>query len=259
MHRAARFTELHMPSKWKQTHTRNLGKRLAIAVGLILLAAAAYAAKQSTEPSKPTPATSDVAQAAAPLSGTWKLNRDESDDPREKLRSAMQDRDQNGPMGGHGGMGGGIGMGIPGIGGIGGMGRPPGPGGQGRGPGAGSEGQRTRLRDLVQQSDQLRIVQKGPEIDMTDSESRMRALFTDGRKLEKPKKDSAQAQVKAHWDHQTLVTEEKGPNGEKISHTYELTGDGKQFADTLTLASKRLNTPIIVRSIYDKADSEKAE
>ena len=67
-----------------------------------------------------------------------------------------------------------------------------------------------------------------------------------------------QTQVKAHWDHGTLVTEEKGPDGEKISHAYEITGDGKQMADTLTLESKHLNTPIIVRSLYDKAGAENA-
>jgi hypothetical protein len=232
----------------KQTLVSRFGKRLAIAVGLVFVVAAAYAAKQSGEAPK-TPAIGD-----AVLSGTWKLNRDESDDPREKLRSATQDRDQNGPMGGHGGMGGsGVGIGIPGIGGIGGMGRPgSGPGAQ-RGSGTGSEEQRTRLHDLLQVSDQLKIVQKGPEIDVTDADSRERSLFTDGRKIEKAKKDATQTQVKAHWDHGTLLTEEKGPDGEKISHAYEITGDGTQMADTLTLEIKHLNTPIIVRSVYDKA------
>ena len=51
------------------------------------------------------------------LNGTWKFNRDQSDDAREKLRSAIQEREQNGNPGGmgrRGGMGGGgIGMGIP--------------------------------------------------------------------------------------------------------------------------------------------------
>jgi hypothetical protein len=245
-----------MSTNWN--HVYIFTKRLSITAGLMLVVAAAYAAKQSNEQSKPTPSAETSAQPS--INGTWKLNRDESDDAREKLRSAVQDRDQNGPMTRHGGMGGGIGMGIPGIGGIGGMGRPTGPGaGQGRGPGAGSEDQRARLRDLVQASDQLKIAQKGPEIDVTDIENRTRALFTDGRKLEKAKKDVTQTQVKAHWEGRTLITEERGPGGEKISHSYELTGDGKQLADTLTLESKHLNTPIIVRSIYDKADTEKSE
>jgi hypothetical protein len=238
----------------KQSVLPTFGKRLAIAAGLVLVVAAAYAARQSADEPKPSN-TSD-----AVLNGRWRLNRDQSDDPREKLRSAMQDRDQNGPMGGHGGMGGsGVGIGIPGIGGIGGMGRPRGgPASQG-GAGAGSEEQRSRLRDLVQASDQLTIIQKGSEIDVKDADSRERSLFTDGRKVEKAKKDSTQTQVKAHWDHGTLITDEKGPGGEKISHAYEITGDGKQMADTLTLESKHLNTPIIVRSVYDKADSDKGE
>src|SRR6266403_2041850 len=80
--------------------------RLAVAVGVILVVAAASRAQQSgsTKNDDPNPSP----QAA--LSGTWKLNRDESDDPREKLRSAIQDRNQNGNPGGmgrRGGMGGG--------------------------------------------------------------------------------------------------------------------------------------------------------
>jgi len=154
---------------------------------------------------------------------------------------------RHGGMGG-GGMGGGIGMGIPGIGG--GIGRP----GGGQRGGSGSDDQHARLRDVVRVPDQVSIAQKGPEIDLTDTENHVRSLFTDGRKLEKPKKDSTETPVKARWDHETLVTEEKGPNGEKISHAYEITNEGKQLADTLTLESKKLNTPIIIRSVYDKSE-----
>jgi hypothetical protein len=240
---------------WKprRSEARHFWIRLTLAAGLVLLTAAAFSTGQSSGQYKtaPVPASQPV------LTGTWKLNRDESDDAREKLRSAIQDREQNGSPGGMGrhggmggGMGGGIGMGIPNIGGMGGgMGRP---GGQGRN--SGSDEQHGRLRDLIQAPDQLSIAQKGAEIDLTDSENRVRALFTDGRKLEKPKKDNSEAQVKAHWDHETLISEEKGPNGEKISHSYELTNEGKQLAETLTLESKKLNTPIIVRSVYDKSE-----
>jgi len=245
-----------MSSKKNSTHARHFRSCFTLASGLVIAFAAAFAAKQAAEQPKPA---GDVAQAQS-LNGTWKLNRDQSDDPREKLKSAMQDRDQNGPMGGHGGMGGGgVTMGIPGIGGIGGggMGRRGGGGpGMGGGSGAGSEEQRGKLRDLVEAPDQLKVTQKGPEIDMADTQSHVRSLFTDGRKVEKPKKDSNQVQVKAHWQRETLTTEEKGPSGEKISHSYEITGDGKQLADTLTLESKKLNTPIIVRSVYDRADGE---
>src|SRR5882762_9179926 len=131
-------------------------------------------------------------------------------------------------------MGGGMGGGMGRRGGV-------------QGGGSGSDEQHARMRDLIQAPDQVSVAQKGPEIDVTDTENHMRALFTDGRKLEKPKKDGAQIQIKARWDQETLVTEEKGPQGEKISHRYEIANQGKQLTDTLTLESKRLNTPIIIR------------
>ena len=229
--------------------------RLAVALGLILLVAAARGFGQSPDSSHRADVNAQAGDHQRPvLNGTWKLNADESDDVRQKLRSAMQEREQNGSPGGMGrhggmgggGMGGGIGMGIPGMGG--GMGGP-------RGQGRGSDEQHARLYDLVRAPDQITVVQKGAETDITDNENRVRALFTDDRKLDKPKKDSPQTQIKAHWDGQTLTTEEKGPNGEKISHAYELSPDGKQqLIDTLTLESKRFNTPIIVRSVYDKSE-----
>jgi hypothetical protein len=149
--------------------------RIALAV---LVSTSILPAQQSAEPPK------------TDLNGIWKLNRDESDDARDKLRSAMQDRDQNGPMGSHTGMGG-VSLGIPGIGG---MGRPGGPG-MGRGSGAGSEEQRSHLAALVQASEQLTIVERGPEIDVNDSDHHERSLFTDGRKIEKSGKDVSQIQV----------------------------------------------------------------
>jgi hypothetical protein len=249
-----------MPSNWKKNDTvaRSFWTRVAVAFGLSLFAAVTYGVGQSSDAAKNTASTAETTDDQKPaLNGTWKLNRDQSDDPREKLRSALQERDQNGAPGGmgrHGGMGGG-GMGGPMGGGIPGMGGPMG-GSRGGGMGHGdSEEQHARLYDVVRAPDQVTVVQKGPETDLTDDESHVRALFTDGRKLEKPKKDSPQTQVKAHWERQTLITEEKGPNGEKISHTYELAGDGKpQLSDTVTLESKRMNTPVIIRYVYDKAE-----
>ena len=216
-----------------------------IAFATLLVCSTVLFAQQTAEPQK------------TDLNGTWKINRDQSDDAGEKLRSAMEDRDRNGPMGSHTGMGG-VALGIPGIGGIGGMGHPGGPG-MGRGSGAGNQAQRTRLATLVAASDQLTIIEKGPEIDVTDSDHRERSLFTDGRKIEKSKKDASQVAVRARWEHGTLITEEKGPDGEKISHAYEITEESNRLADTLTLESKHLNTPIIVRSVYDKAGTDKGE
>jgi hypothetical protein len=250
-----------MPSNWKKNDTvaRSFWTRVGVAFGLTLFAAVTYGAGQSSDAVKNTASAADTADDQKPgLNGTWKLNRDQSDDPREKLRSALQERDQNGAPGGmgrHGGMGGGGGMGGPMGGGIPGMGGPMGGSRGGMGRGSGSEEQHARLYDIVRGPDQVTVAQKGPETDLTDDESHVRALFTDGRKLEKPKKDSPQTQVKARWERQTLITEEKGPNGEKISHAYELSGDGKQqLSDTVTLESKRLNTTVIIRYVYDKAE-----
>src|SRR5258705_12985975 len=151
-----------MSSIWEARNPdpRHFWIRLSLATGLVLLVAAAYSAGQSPDQSR----TSASAAAGSPpsLNGTWKLNRDESDDPSEKLRSAIQDREQNGSPGGMGrrggmgggGMGGGIGMGIPGIGGS--MGLP----GRGMHGGSGSGEHPAPLRDVDSASQQVFNVNK---------------------------------------------------------------------------------------------------
>src|ERR1700739_164807 len=101
------------------------------------------------------------------LSGTWRLNLDESDDPGKKLQQA-RGSDNSGQGGGRRG-GGGMGGGWPG-GGMGGRG---GMGGGGRGMGGGeSDSDRQKMQLFVQPANQLTVAQKEPEIDVSDDEDR---------------------------------------------------------------------------------------
>ena len=84
---------------------------------------------------------SEPPPASVKLAGTWKLNRERSDDPSRKMMEAMRNGDRSTGRGrpGGGGMGGGGGTSSPGGSGRGGMGSPggQGPGGRGGSGGAG--------------------------------------------------------------------------------------------------------------------------
>jgi hypothetical protein len=178
--------------------------------------------------------------------GAWKLNRDESDDPRRKMQDA---RGTNG--GGRGG-GGGVRMGIPGMGG--------GPyGGRRGGGGSESEQDRERMQEFMNPSRALTIAEakKDVEIDMFDDQERKSAFFTDGRKLQKAKDNTTQ-EIAAHWDGSRLVTDEKSPSGRKMSRTYELSYDGTQLYETLRLTRGRSDSQISIRYVYDQADARTA-
>ncbi len=177
--------------------------------------------------------------------GAWKLNRDESDDPRKKMQEA---RGGNGGGGGRGG----VRMGIPGMGG--------GPyGGRRGGGGNESDEDRQRMQEYVNPTRSLTVAEakKDVEIDMFDDQERKSAFFTDGRKLQKTKNNITQ-EIAAHWDGNRLVTDEKSPSGRKMSRTYELSYDGMQLYETLRLTRGRSDSQTSIRYVYDQADARTA-
>jgi hypothetical protein len=184
--------------------------------------------------------------------GAWKLNRDESDDPRKKMQEA---RGANGGQGGGGGGRGGVRLGIPGMGG--------GPYGGGRRGGGGnqSDEERQQMQEVLTPTNSLTVAEskKDVEIDVFDDQQRKTALFTDGRKLQKSKDNNNQNQeIAAHWDGNRLVTDEKTPKGQKMSRTYELSYDGTQLYETVAVARGRSDSHVSIRYVYDQADARPA-
>ncbi len=180
------------------------------------------------------------------LAGSWKLNRDDSDDPRKKMQEARGAGGSSGGSGPHGGgRGGGVGFPFPGGGG----GRGP-YGGHGGGTRGGqSDEDRQQMQELSNPAASLTIAQKGAEVDLTDDQNRKRVLYTDGRKLQKSK-DANYQEAAAQWEGSRLAWEEKGSRGGKISHSLELAPGGKQLYETLHLDSGR-GSPVVIRYVYD--------
>ena len=165
--------------------------------------------------------------------GAWKLNRDESDDPR-KRREGSGGSNGGGNSGGRG-MGGGYPGGCH--------------GGYGKRGGEGDE-ERQKLRELFTPANSITLSMAGAEVDLVDDRERKRAFMTDGRKLQKSKDDNHQ-EIAAKFDGNRLVTEEKSPRGDKMSRTFELSEDGRQLCETLHMTSGRNNTPLVIRYVYD--------
>jgi hypothetical protein len=205
------------------------------------------------------------------LAGPWKLNRDDSDDPKSKVRAAEGSRKGNAsgyPGGGYPG-GGYPGGGYPG-GGYPGGGYPgggyPGGGYPGGGyPGGGYPGggrnsgpdleDNAKLQPLLRRSDSLNIVIKNPQIDITDDEFHILTLYTDGRQLPKQTDDS-HVQVLAHWNGSQLVSDEKSPLGGNLSRTFELSPDGRELDETLHIDTGKSKTPITIRLVYSVSASD---
>jgi len=223
-------------------------------VAAILLASLSLSIKINAQaPPGPLPGTAPQDAASAPvakapaanlpriknLAGTWKLNTDDSDDPRKKLQQARgSGRGQGG-----GRSGGGMGGGWPGMGGHGGY------GGHRQGGGESDE-ERQKMLLFLQPGQQLNIAQKDAEIDINDDSDRKFAAFTDGRKVEKSK-DASNQQFDAKWDEYRLVMEGKDPRGNKYERSYEVLEGNQQLRETLLLKIGRNNTEVSIRYVYD--------
>ncbi len=202
------------------------------------------------------------------LAGTWKLNRAQSDDPAKKLVS-----DDNIPLGDTGtsvpiaGQTGGPPnanpqtMGAPGgMGGIGSMGGI-GPGGMGGMPSMpatppshrweSDKDRQKRLEGLLP-ADSLTILQKDNEFDFVDAQDHKQVLYTDGRKLRKSKDDKVQ-EFAGRSDAGHLTYDEKRPPRGTITRTFELSLDGRQMTETMTIDNGSISVPVVLKYVYDAA------
>ncbi len=235
---------------------------LAFLCGICLIPSGRLMAQAGPGPLQPSvpppPARPQPAPKKAPeieprktMAGCWKLNSDESDDPRSKIGDAQGSGGGSG--GGMGGPGRGPGIGFPFPGGPvnGPYGRPVPGGGMG-----GEDNNRERLKDLVRPADSLTVDLKDSEVDLTNEHGDRTLIYTDGRKIQKSKNDTVQA-ISAQWNGSQLVTDEKSPQGNKMSRTLELSSDGRQLTETWRIETRRSDVPIVLRYVYDAANPDR--
>ncbi len=234
-----------LPSSMKVIHIARLPILIVFAGFCCVVVPGAMRAQSpagpmTAAPPQPVPAAAAKLHVQAPepaprttILGAWKLNRDESDDPRKR-------RQDSGGLNGVGRGGGrGMGGGYPG-GGHGGYGR----------RGGESDDERQKMRELFTPANAITLSMTGAEVDLVDDRDRKRAFMTDGRKLQKSK-DANYQEIAAKFEGNRLVTEEKTPRGDKMSRTFELSEDGRQLYETLHMTTGRNNTPLVIRFVYD--------
>jgi hypothetical protein len=187
-------------------------------------------------------------ESRSSLAGFWKLNQDESDDPKNKIQDSSRSSGGSGPGGGPGG-GPRVGVGYPYPGGG-----PNGPYG-GRSRGEEEDDRSQAIEEFVRPAFAQTIDLKQGEVDTTNEQDTKLVIYTDGRKLPKQKSNAPEA-ILAHWDGAKLVTDEKAPQGRKASRTFELSFDGKQIYETWRVEGRKTGSEIIIRYVYDAAIDE---
>ena len=160
------------------------------------------------------------------------MNRDLSDDPREKMREARE-------ASGGGSRGGGF-RGHRGGGGGGGF--------HGRRRDGDAEGGTGDSEDLTRAFETLSIVHRDPELRITDAAGHEHVLYTDDRKIEE-ERSAGTAKIRARWKDGHVVVTTTPEHGSKIVETYAVTADGSVL--TVTTAIEGRGREIEFRRVYD--------
>lgn len=173
------------------------------------------------------------------LAGAWKLNQDESDDPRQK---AQQSRGISGG-GGMGGQRGGWGLGGPGGVGV-------YHGGSGR-----NQQAQDQAGSMLDEYSQLTIEQTDTTVRVKNRSNQLVAqcpLSSDNSNDKDAKNNSSQ------WQSGQLVIVTQGKHGGKITRRYTLSADGDQLFLTTRIDKNGSDTPVMFRFVYDpmKTDAE---
>jgi hypothetical protein len=232
-----------------------------VALGATLTWGSAGAAEQAapaqaalTEQGVPAPA----APALPSLSGHWKLNVQESEDARQKMRQSREGRESGagegrGAGGGYGrgggggyGRGGGRGGGGYGGGGYGGRGHRPGGGdGSAASPNRDPQGS---LALLFNPPQELHVTQTETEIAILDQDGLLRALHPDSKTY---KTGADEDDLKTHWEADHLVVETQTKGGGKLTETFGL--DSEKHRLTVVLNVEGGSRPALsVRRVYDE-------
>jgi hypothetical protein len=208
------------------------------------------------------------------LAGLWTMNRDDSDDPGQKIRSANEESGNNGNPrhGGWGGPGGGGPFGYPGGGGGGPYGGNPG-GGVSRGQDQADQAAEDAAADVVR----LTIEQTSSTAVVTSSSGKTLANYSapdnssssnttsdpssagTNSGTNSTSKSSAKAPTEsAEWQGSQFVTVTQETTGAKTktTRTYELSSDGSQLNVTTKLEGSHFKRPVTYLLVYDLTDVE---
>lgn len=182
--------------------------------------------------------------------GAWRLNRDESDDP--KTHSNQRKVNDNG---GNRGGSSGPRIGFPG-GGIGGpgMGGPRNPGNSQKD----TDADRERYIELIDPSVRLRMERKNdadPIVTMSGDQGRKTIFYTDGKKPDAPAGVGTDV-VEAKWDHGRLVSESPLPKKGSLKRSYEVSPDGLQLWEEVEMVIGKDKNPSRFRFVYDAVANE---
>jgi hypothetical protein len=166
------------------------------------------------------------------LAGAWKLNQDESDDPRQRTQQSQGNSGGGGTGGQHGGWG---------VGGPGGVGVYHGGGGR-------NQQAQDQVSTMMEEFSQLTVEQTDASVRVKNSSNQLVAQFPMGSENSNDKEAKNNS---SQWQSGQLVVVSQGKHGGKITRRYTLSADGDQLFVTTRIDKNGSDPPVMFRFVYD--------
>lgn len=183
-------------------------------------------------------AVSAVGQTIS-LSGTWKLNVKESDDPRVKIQEATEaDPAVRSGMG----SGGRVRTGA---------GRIDGETGGGKGPGGVTSLPGADFARITRPAELIRVEQNDTIVVIKDERGLPQIFYLDERKVEEAGTSAEPNVTTAKWKDGKLTVDRKLPGTGSIREVYVLDAAGKRLVVDAKLTSTQLGKTVQIRRVYD--------
>jgi hypothetical protein len=107
---------------------------------------------------------------------------------------------------------------------------------------------RDAMRDVINPSDHLIIVQTDSMVVVTGADGRTTRLAPDGKKV---KDENTKVERKTRWDGGKLVSEISGLGSGKMTQTFAVDPEGKQLRMTVLIERGRSGQPQTLTQVYD--------
>lgn len=110
------------------------------------------------------------------------------------------------------------------------------------------------LDRFVQYAEELYIERGRRELVVDDGGEDLRIYYLDGEKHERQMQNGRRLETKALATGNQIDVEMKTDDGAKVFETYELSSGNDELVLTVRFEDKQLKRPLVIRSVYARAD-----
>jgi hypothetical protein len=110
------------------------------------------------------------------------------------------------------------------------------------------------IDNFVQYADELYVERTNRELVVDDGGERLRIYYLDGDEHERQMPDGTRLETTATIGGGRIEVEMETEDGAKIFESYQLAAGGDELVLTVRLEDKQLQNPLVIRSVYTRAE-----